>query len=85
MIKTKEASEKFSFSFWGAMLKALDMAEKMNIRQENSAVYAKEGMLDRVFSRIVNSIINNLERKDKGEDLRIFYVLRATGLGITSL
>lgn len=72
LIKTKEASGKFSFSFLGATLDAVDMAEKMNIRRENSAAFAKEDMQDAVFNRVANSMINYLERKGKGEDLRRF-------------
>lgn len=72
LIKTKEASGKFSFSFLGATLDAVDMAEKMNIRRENSAAFAKEDMQDAVFNRVANSMINYLERKEKGEDLRRF-------------
>jgi hypothetical protein len=72
LIKTKEARGKFSFSFLGATLDAVDMAEKMNIRRENSAAFAKEDMQDAVFNRVANSMINYLERKGKGEDLRRF-------------
>ena len=72
LIKTKEASGKYSFSFLGATLDAVDMAEKMNIRRENSAAFAKEDMQDAVFNRVANSMVNYLERKGKGEDLRRF-------------
>jgi hypothetical protein len=72
LIKTKEASGKYSFSFLGATLDAVDMAERMNIRRENSAAFAKEDMQDAVFNRVANSMVNYLERKGKGEDLRRF-------------
>jgi hypothetical protein len=72
LIKTKEASGKYSFSFLGATLDAVDMAEKMNIRRENSAAFAKADMQDAVFNRVANSMVNYLERKGKGEDLRRF-------------
>ena len=72
LIKTKEASGKFSFSFLGATLDAVDMAEKMNIRRENSAAFAKADLQDAVFNRVANSMINYLERKGKGEDLKRF-------------
>ena len=72
LIKTKEASGKYSFSFLGATLDAVDMAEKMNIRRENSAAFAKEDMQDAVFNRVANSMVNYLERKGKGDDLRRF-------------
>lgn len=72
LIKTKEASGKYSFSFLGATLDAVDMAEKMNIRRENSAAFSKDNMQDAVFNRVANSMVNYLERKGKGEDLGRF-------------
>jgi hypothetical protein len=72
IIKSKEASGKYSFSFLGATFDAVDMAEKMNIRRENSAAFAKADMQDAVFNRVANSMVNYLERKGKGEDLRRF-------------
>jgi hypothetical protein len=48
------------------------MAEKMNIRRENSAAFAKDDMQDAVFNRVANSMVNYLERKGKGDDLRRF-------------
>ena len=72
LIKTKEASGKYSFSFLGATLDAVDMAERMNIRRENSASFSKDDMQEAVFDRVANSMVNYLERKGKGEDLRRF-------------
>jgi von Willebrand factor type A domain len=72
LIKTKEASGKYSFSFLGATLDAVDMAERMNIRRENSASFSKDDMQDAVFDRVANSMVNYLERKGKGADLRRF-------------
>jgi hypothetical protein len=72
LIKTKEASGQYSFSFLGATLDAVEMAEKMNIRRENSAAFTKDDMQDAVFNRVANSMVNYLERKGKGDDLRRF-------------
>ena len=69
LIKTKEASGKYSFSFLGATLDAVDMAERMNIRRENSAAFSKDDMQDAVFDRVANSMVDYLGRKKRGENL----------------
>ena len=72
LIKTKEDSGKFTFSFLGATLDAVDMAEKMNIRRDNSAYFEKAQMKGEVFDRVSNSIHDYMDRKRKGEDLKKF-------------
>ena len=72
LIKTKEASGKYSFSFLGATLDAVDMAERMNIRRENSAAFSKDDMQDAVFNRVANSMVDYLGRKKRGENLKRF-------------
>ena len=72
LIKTKEDSGKFTFSFLGATLDAVDMAEKMNIRRDNSTYFDKSQMKDAVFNRVTDSIQNYMDRKRKGEDLKKF-------------
>jgi len=72
LIKTKEDSGKFTFSFLGATLDAVDMAEKMNIRRDNSAYFDKSQMKGEVFDRVSNSIHDYMDRKRKGEDLKKF-------------
>lgn len=69
LIKTKEASGKYSFSFLGATLDAVDMAERMNIRRENSAAFSKDDMQEAVFDRVANSMVDYLGRKKRGENL----------------
>ncbi len=69
LIKTKEASGKYSFSFLGATLDAVDMAERMNIRRENSGAFSKDDMQDAVFDRVANSMVDYLGRKKRGENL----------------
>ena len=72
LIKTKEDSGKFTFSFLGATLDAVDMAERMNIRRDNSAYFDKSQMKGEVFDRVSNSIHDYMDRKKKGEDLKKF-------------
>ncbi len=72
LIKTKEDSGKFTFSFLGATLDAVDMAESMNIRRDNSAYFDKSQMKGEVFDRVSNSIHDYMDRKKKGEDLKKF-------------
>ena len=72
LIKSKEESGKFTFSFLGATLDAVDIAEKMNIRRDNSAYFEKSMMKDAVFNRVSNSINDYMDRKRKGENLSKF-------------
>lgn len=72
LIKSKEESGKFTFSFLGATLDAVDIAEQMNIRRDNSAYFEKSMMKDAVFSKVSNSINDYMDRKRKGENLSKF-------------
>jgi uncharacterized protein YegL len=72
LIKSKEDSGKFTFSFLGATLDAVDIAEQMNIRRDNSAYFEKSMMKDAVFSKVSNSINDYMDRKRKGENLSKF-------------
>lgn len=72
LIKSKEDSGKFTFSFLGATLDAVDIAEQMNIRRDNSAYFEKSMMKDAVFNKLSNSINDYMDRKRKGENLSKF-------------
>jgi hypothetical protein len=72
LIKSKEDSGKFTFSFLGATLDAVDIAEQMNIRRDNSAYFDKSMMKDAVFNKVSNSINDYMDRKRKGENLSNF-------------
>jgi uncharacterized protein YegL len=72
LIKSKEESGIFTFSFLGATLDAVDIAEQMNIRRDNSAYFEKSMMKDAVFNRLSNSINDYMDRKRKGENLSKF-------------
>ena len=72
LIKSKEDSGKFTFSFLGATLDAVDIAEQMNIRRDNSAYFEKSMMKDAVFNKVSNSINDYMDRKRKGQNLSKF-------------
>jgi uncharacterized protein YegL len=72
LIKSKEDSGKFTFSYLGATLDALDIAEQMNIRRDNSSYFEKSMMKDDVFNKVSNSINDYMDRKRKGENLSKF-------------
>ncbi len=72
LIKSKEDSGKFTFSFLGATLDAVDIAEQMNIRRDNSSYFEKSMMKDDVFNKVSNSINDYMDRKRKGENLSKF-------------
>lgn len=72
LIKSKEESGIFTFSFLGATLDAVDIAEQMNIRRDNSAYFEKSMMKDAVFNRVSNSLNDYMDRKRKGGNLSKF-------------
>lgn len=70
MVEAREASGTWTFTFLGATLDAVDVAEKMSIRRENSVAFQKESMKDGVWDRLNDSMRGYYDRKRKGEDLR---------------
>ena len=70
MIETREAMGTWTFSFLGATLDAVDVAEKMSIRRENSIAFSKAAMQNQVWDRLGNSMKDYYDKKRKGEDIR---------------
>ena len=70
MIETREATGTWTFSFLGATLDAVDVAEKMSIRRENSIAFSKAAMQNQVWDRLGNSMKDYYDKKRKGEDIR---------------
>jgi hypothetical protein len=70
MIEERELSGKWTFSFLGATLDAIDIAEGMSIRRENSVFFEKASMKDSVWEKLNDSFRRYYDRKRKGEDLR---------------
>lgn len=70
MIETRESTGTWTFSFLGATLDAVDVAEKMSIRRENSIAFSKAAMQKEVWDRLGNSMKDYYDRKRRGEDIR---------------
>ncbi len=70
MVEEREASGTWTFSFLGATLDAVDVAEQMSIRRENSIAFQKRDMQGEVWDRLDNSMRGYYDKKRKGEDIR---------------
>ena len=69
MISRLEETEKWTFSFIGATLDAVSVAESMNIKSQNSFAFDKKDMKKEVWSKLSDSMENYLSKKRKGDDL----------------
>ncbi len=70
MVEEREASGTWTFSFLGATLDAVDVAEQMSIRRENSIAFEKRDMQGEVWDRLDSSMRGYYDKKRKGEDIR---------------
>lgn len=70
MIEAREASGTWTFSFLGATIDAVDVAEEMSIRRDNSISFEKAAMKDDVWDKLNLSMRSYYDKKRKGEDLR---------------
>ena len=70
MVEEREASGTWTFSFLGATLDAVDVAEQMSIRRENSIAFEKRDMKGEVWDRLDLSMRGYYDKKRKGEDIR---------------
>jgi hypothetical protein len=70
MVEEREASGTWTFSFLGATLVAVDVAEQMSIRRENSIAFEKKDMKGEVWDRLDFSMRGYYDKKRKGEDIR---------------
>jgi hypothetical protein len=68
-----EATGKWTFSFLGATLDAVNVAERMAFRRQNSAAFEKGMMQEDVFNRVTSGMKNYLFKKQEGKDLGNFY------------
>lgn len=69
MISRLEETGKWTFSFIGATLDAVSVAESMNIKSQNSFAFDKKDMKKEVWSKLSDSMENYLSKKRKGDDL----------------
>lgn len=70
MVEEKEKTGTWTFSYLGATLDAMDIAEQMSIRRENSISFQKSEMQEGVWNRLNNSMRNYYDKKRTGEDIR---------------
>jgi hypothetical protein len=68
-IERLEATEKWTFSFIGATLDAVDVASSYNIKKHNSFAFQKHEMNESVFSRLNHSMRSYMDKKGRGEKL----------------
>jgi hypothetical protein len=52
IVEEREATGTWTFSFLGATLDAVDVAEQMSISRENSIAFEKGGMKEEVWDRL---------------------------------
>ena len=69
MIERLEASGKWTFSFIGATLDAVDTAAGLSIKRQNSYSFSKENMDDEVWGTLSGSMSRYMKKKRKGKDL----------------
>lgn len=68
-ISRLEETGKWTFSFIGATLDAVDVAASMSIKSHNSFMFEKSNMRSGVFSKLSNSMDMYMNKKSKGKDL----------------
>ena len=68
-ISRLEETGKWTFSFIGATLDAVDVAASMNIKTKNSFSFEKENMNNEVWNKLSDSMGNYMNKKDKGRNL----------------
>lgn len=73
LICKKEASGRWTFSYLGATLDAVDMAELMHIKRQNALSFEKENMQQDVWNRLSNSMGNYFDKKRRGASLDDLY------------
>lgn len=71
-ISRLEETGKWTFSFIGASLDAVDVADSMAIKRQNSFMFEKSNMKVGLFNRLSNSMENYMDKKRRGKDLGDF-------------
>lgn len=69
LISKLEESGQWTFSFMGATLDAVDVAEQMSIRRHNSRSFEKSTMKNEVWDTLGNSMSSYFEKKRTGRKL----------------
>jgi uncharacterized protein YegL len=73
LIQRLEATEKWTFSFIGATLDAVEVAEQMSIRANNSFSFEKQSMDTAVWDKLSDSMHSYFNKKSRGENLSDLY------------
>ena len=68
IIQRLEATGKWTFSFIGATLDAVDVAEQMAIKAQNSFHFEKSNMKEAVWDKLSTSMRGYFSKKEKGEN-----------------
>jgi hypothetical protein len=69
LIERLEATEKWTFSFIGATLDAVEVAQTMAIKANNSYSFEKESMKAEVWDKLSDSMKVYFNKKSRGEKL----------------
>jgi len=73
MITRLEATGKWTFSFLGATIDAVEVAERMSFKRHNSAAFMKTEMHQEAFEKVTTGLHNYLFKKEMGRNLSNFY------------
>ena len=68
LILKLEKSGNWTFSFIGATLDAVDVAESLNIKKQNSLCFQKSEMNEKVWNRLQLSMDKYFSKKQKGQN-----------------
>ncbi len=72
MISRLEETGKWTFTFMGATLDAVDVATAMSIKSQNSMAFSKANMQAETYETLSRSMHSYLTKKSKGENLDDF-------------
>jgi hypothetical protein len=73
MIARLEETGKWTFSFIGATLDAVEVAVQMDIKSQNSFAFTKETMKEEVWDKVNHSVRTYANKRRKGENLDDLY------------
>jgi hypothetical protein len=73
MIARLEETGKWTFSFIGATLDAVEVAVQMEIKAQNSFAFTKETMKEEVWDKVNQSVRTYANKRRKGENLDDLY------------
>lgn len=72
LVERLEQTDKWTFSFLGATMDAIQVAESINIKTRNSARYSKLSMKEELWDRLSSSYDTYASKRQRGEKLDQF-------------